>query len=50
MSKYVYFAPCKSMLSAEELALLFIAMALSRHGIPTQIMSDHDGRYLSRFW
>ena len=25
MSKYVYFVPCKSMISAEELAQLFIA-------------------------
>ena len=50
MSKYVYFVPCKSMISAEELAQLFIATMVSRHGMPKRIISDHDGRYLSRFW
>ena len=50
MSKYIYFVPCKSTISAEELAQLFIAMVVSQHGIPKQIISDCDGRYLSRFW
>ena len=50
MSKHVYFVPCKSTISAEELAQLSIAAVVSRHGMPKQIISDHDGRYLSRFW
>ena len=50
MSKYVYFVPCKSTISAEELVQLFIATAVSWHRIPKWIISDRDGRYLSRFW
>ena len=50
MSKYIYFVPCKSTISAEELAQLFIATVVSRHGMPKRIISDRDGRYLSRFW
>ena len=50
MSKYVCFVPCKSTISAEELAQLFIATVVSWHGMPKRIISDHDGRYLSRFW
>ena len=50
MSKYVYFVPCKSTISAEELAQLFIAIVVSRHGMPKRIISDCVGRYLTRFW
>ena len=50
MYKYVYFVSCKSTTSAEELAQLFIANVMSWHGMPKRIMSDHDDRYLSRFW
>ena len=49
-SKYVYFVPCKSMISAEKLTQLFIATVVSRHGMPKRIISDRDGRYLSWFW
>ena len=47
MCKYVYFVPCKSMISAEELAQLFIMMVVAQHGAPKWIISDHDNRYLS---
>ena len=50
MSKHVYFVPCKSTISAEELTQLFIAMVVSQYGMPKWIISDGDGRYLSRFW
>ena len=50
MSKYMYFVPYKSTISAEELTKLFIAIMVSWHGMPKWIISDRDGRYLSRFW
>ena len=50
MSKYVYFVPCKSTISAEGLAQLFIATVVSRHGMPKRIISDREGNYLSQFW
>ena len=50
MSKYIYFVPCKSIISAEELVQFFIATLVACHGVPERIISDCDGRYLSRFW
>ena len=50
LSKYVYFVHWKSTISAEELAQSFIAIVVSWHGMPKQIISDHDGKYLSQFW
>ena len=50
MLKYIYFVSCKSTISAEELVQLFIATVVSWHGMPKRIISDDDGRYLSRFW
>ena len=50
MSKYIYFVLCKSTISAEELAQLFITIVVAWHGMPKQIISDHDGKFLSRFW
>ena len=50
MSKYIYFVPCKSTISSEELTQLFIATVVSQHGMPMRIISDCDGRYLSQFW
>ena len=50
LSKYVYFVPCKSMISTKELAQLFIVTVVAWHGMPKWIIPDHDGRYLSRFW
>ena len=50
MSKYIYFVPCRSMISAEELVQLFITTVVSWHGMPKQIISDCDGRYLSWLW
>ena len=48
--QYVYFVPCKSAVSTEELAQLFIATVMSWHGMPKRIISDRDGRFLSQFW
>ena len=50
MSNYIYFVPCKSTISAEELVQLFIATVVSWHGMSKQIISGRDGRYLSQFW
>ena len=50
MSKYIYFVPCKSTISAEELAQLFIMTVVSWYGMSKRIISDRDGRYLSQFW
>ena len=50
MSRYVCFVAFKSTISAEELAQLFMSTVVAWHGMPKQITSDHNGRYLSWFW
>ncbi|GJY53015.1 putative reverse transcriptase domain-containing protein [Tanacetum coccineum] len=34
----------------EKLARLYIDEIVARHGVPTLIISDRDGRFTSRFW
>ncbi|GKC63584.1 reverse transcriptase domain-containing protein, partial [Tanacetum coccineum] len=36
--------------SMEKLARLYIDEIVARHGVPTSIISDRDGRFTSRFW
>ena len=50
MFKYFYFVPCRFTISAEELIWLFMTTVVAQHGMPKRIISDHDGRFLSRFW
>lgn len=50
LSKYVYFVPCRSDITAEELANVFMATVVARHGMPRKLVSDRDGRFTSRFW
>ncbi|GJX65260.1 putative reverse transcriptase domain-containing protein [Tanacetum coccineum] len=38
------------LLSMEKLARLYIDEIVARHGVPTSIISDRDGRFTSRFW
>ncbi|GKA30794.1 putative reverse transcriptase domain-containing protein [Tanacetum coccineum] len=34
----------------EQLVRLYIDEIVARHGVPVSIISDHDGRFTSRFW
>ena len=43
MSKYEYFVPRKSTISAEELVQLFITTVVARHGMPKLIISYRNG-------
>ncbi len=42
--------PCKSTVSAEEFATLFFDHWVSDNGCPSEIVSDRDRRFLSKFW
>ncbi|GJW79920.1 putative reverse transcriptase domain-containing protein [Tanacetum coccineum] len=41
---------CVKDYSMEKLARLYINKIVARHGIPTSIISDRDGRFTSMFW
>ena len=50
LSKYVYFVPCCADVTAKQLANMFMATVVARHGMPKRIVSDRDGQFTSRFW
>lgn len=49
-SKEAHFIPCSSNLTAETLANLFLANVYRIHGLPSEIISDRDTLFTSKFW
>ncbi|GKE88255.1 putative reverse transcriptase domain-containing protein, partial [Tanacetum coccineum] len=50
LTKSAHFLAIREDYSMEKLARLYINEIVARHGIPTSIVSDRDGRFTSRFW
>ncbi|GJV54184.1 putative reverse transcriptase domain-containing protein [Tanacetum coccineum] len=50
LTKSAHFLAIREDYSMEKLARLYIDEIVTRHGVPTLIISDRDGRFTSRFW
>jgi hypothetical protein len=50
LSKYARFLPCKYYATALELARTLHAGWICSHGVPKDIVSDRDTRFMSAFW
>ncbi|CAI7820066.1 unnamed protein product [Closterium sp. NIES-54] len=50
LTKMVHFAPCRTAITAEETARLFISTVVRLHGIPSAIISDRDPKFTSKIW
>ncbi|GBG60339.1 hypothetical protein CBR_g4295 [Chara braunii] len=50
LSKYARFLPCKYRATAPELARLLHTSWITCHGVPEDIVSDRDTRFMSAFW
>ncbi|GKC83134.1 putative reverse transcriptase domain-containing protein [Tanacetum coccineum] len=50
LTKSAHFLAIREDYSMEKLARLYIDEIVARHGVPTLIISDRDGRFTSRFW
>ncbi|GBG84464.1 hypothetical protein CBR_g38748 [Chara braunii] len=50
LSKYARFLPCKYYSTAPELARLLHTGWICGHGVPEDIVSDRDTRFMSTFW
>ena len=50
LTKMVHFFPCSVHVTAAQLANLFLNNIFRLHGLPTEIISDRDPRFISAFW
>ena len=50
LSKMAHFVPTRTEVGTNETAEIFMREVFRLHGLPKQIVSDRDGRFISRFW
>ena len=50
LTKSAHFLPIHEKDSTEKLAELYLKEIVARHGVPVSIISDQDGRFVSRIW
>jgi hypothetical protein len=50
LSKMAHFLPCKTTITAPQVAGLFMREIVRHHGMPHSIVSDRDTRFTSHFW
>ena len=50
LSKLVHLQPCKTTITAMEFASVFMWQVFRLHGMPREIVSDRDTRFVSEFW
>ncbi|KAI3684730.1 hypothetical protein L6452_33955 [Arctium lappa] len=50
LTKSSHFLPIKETYPLEKLAKLYVDEIVSRHGVPTSVVSDRDARFTSTFW
>jgi hypothetical protein len=50
LTRYATYIPCSTRSTAQEVFALLRAHVFAHHGMPSQIISDRDPRFTSRFW
>ncbi|KAJ0878102.1 putative nucleotidyltransferase, Ribonuclease H [Helianthus annuus] len=50
LTKSAHFLPIREKDSTEKLAEIYVREIVARHGVPISIISDRDGRFVSRIW
>jgi len=50
LTKGAHFLAIKATFTSEQLANLYIKEIVRVHGVPLSIVSDHDTKFVSRFW
>jgi hypothetical protein len=50
LTKMVRLSPCNATDSADDIARLFINSVFRSHGLPRNIVSDRDPKFVSKFW
>lgn len=49
-SKYVVMVPCKTTVTAPDVADMFFEHVVCKFGVPEKIICDRDTRFTSLFW
>ncbi len=49
-SKMAHFIPAKDEATAQEMGRLFFSHIFKHHGLPKDIVSDRDPKFISKFW
>ncbi|XP_035838797.1 uncharacterized protein LOC118486445 [Helianthus annuus] len=50
LTKSAHFLPIREKYSTEKLVEIYLREIVARHGVPVSIISDRDGRFISRIW
>jgi hypothetical protein len=50
LSKLIHLQPCKTTITAMEFASVFMWQVFRLHGMPKEIVSDRDSKFVSDFW
>ncbi|CAI7850789.1 unnamed protein product, partial [Closterium sp. NIES-54] len=50
LTKMAHFAPCRTTITTERTAKLFISTVVRLHGLPSAIISDRDPKFTSKLW
>jgi hypothetical protein len=50
LSKQLHLSPCLSTIDAPSTASLFVRDVVRLHGVPSEIVSDRDPKFTSKFW
>jgi transposase InsO family protein len=50
LSKMIHLSPCVSTIDAFDTAKLFVKDIVRLHGVPSEIISDRDPKFTSKFW
>lgn len=50
LSKRVHYVPTTTQMTAETFACTFVQTIFANHGLPQEIISDRDSKFISAFW
>jgi hypothetical protein len=50
LTKMAHFVPTQSTVTSKETADLFLQHIFRQHGLPNNILSDRDPRFIAKFW